>query len=338
MAKYKNLSAMFKDIADAIREVEGTEDSIPAGHFAARIRELSATAGVIPYGKMIGYYKFDRGSQPDTDREWLLNSATGGFSDGQYAQKLTSQIEFNSNETFEFEIDQESDVTTGWPANHHNLHMTSNGMDISYAGNEDGGYAITGVILDAIPSGRNFTVSFTLNMASGAGDKSNIAELFYIGPLSGSVDDGQYCRAFRENDSSSTRLKICQSNSRENMVSNLNNVFLDTGSKAIITLVFRNGMLTSYLNGMVGLQEGDNLGVNDGVDVNLPASDIRIIIDGIADNYAGRTLYIDDLYVFDCAFNDAQVRAFVTSAQTLELKQPLEVVVEKDGDTLNEIS
>ena len=306
MANYNDLNELFVDIANAIREKVKTEESIKLSNFAAMIRALPEANTDVPYQSQIAQYNFNKGDFSDTRRYWLLNDITKN-----YASKLVSKIEFVPNSSFEFVKNTSSDVTQGWPNDHSDLTVSANsGLEVTKP--------YTGIILDVSPSSPNFTVSFQILWKTGADeDTDNPAELLYIGPMSGSYNDTAYYRAYRSTENSSNRF-VAQCGNQK--VTNINSVF--DGSSHIITLVFRDGYVISYLDGNIGIQsssEGIIKTPNSGADLPLEFStpeDIQIIVGGIVDNYVGNSIYIDSIQVFDEALNSGQVKLLVTGAKT----------------------
>ena len=178
----------------------------------------------------------------------------------------------------------------------------------------------TGILLDAQPTSNAFTVSFMIRKGGNtpAKDSANIAELLYIGPMSGDTDKSSFFTLYRESMSNSeARLKGNQQVGRGgNNITNINSLF-NNAVDYRVTLVFDGAKLTSYVNGVVGnsgsgaadLASGTP-GVNGGSDYTLNfenTGDIRIILGGVKDNYGGGKFWIDDVYVFDRALDRTAV-------------------------------
>ena len=211
-------------------------------------------------------------------------------------------------ETYEFVKNETADVTTGWPTNHNDLSFSgSNGFRLNTSE--------TGILLNPSPTGDEFTVSFTLNKVDNndqaTAAERNIAELLYIGPMSGNTADGGYYRLFRDQGTSSNRLRGNQNTGRGNLVTDFNNVFNTTG-KNKITLVFKDGKVTSYLNG-----ETDNSNKNQVCEFK-DKDDIHIIINGIKDTYNGAELDIIDIYVFDRELDENEVSRLDSNPSSFE--------------------
>lgn len=204
-------------------------------------------------------------------------------------------------------------VTTGWPGDHSDLDMDSKkGLHTSgvyTANNNTKNPSKTGIMLDvAVPTNGEFTISFTMSVA-GTGDPSDaanrkIAELLYIGPLTGTTDAGNYYRLFRDQGSSAARLRANQNPDRNNFVTDINSVFItNTEAEKRVTLVFKNGTVTSYIDGAVG---SNGTITNVEVPCVLDA-DSRIIFNPARDSYEGAAIHINNVYVFNTALTEAQV-------------------------------
>lgn len=226
---------------------------------------------------------------------YYVNSANGYDPIGYWE----GVVEQWTGKDFVFEKNTQTDVVRGWPNAHSDLHMSNNGG--LHTSGQDGNNAqsATGIVLDAVPKGKNFTISFNL-VTSASGDPSvgnrKIAELLYIGPMSGSTANGGYYRLFRDMGGSSGRLRGNQNPDRTGWVTDIDGVFGKTATRRV-TLVFSNGTVTSYIDGSVGTSARS---------CKL-SEDIRIIINGIGDSYTGAPIYIDDLYVFNTALSAEQV-------------------------------
>lgn len=191
---------------------------------------------------------------------------------------------------------------------------SNNGLQISGSGASG-----TGLLLDAQPTNNAFTVSFMIRKGGSIPDRDsdNIAELLYIGPMSGDADESSFYTLYRDVGSSYARLKGNQQAGRSNnSITNINSIF-NNATDYRVTLVFDGTKLTSYVNGVAGnngsgaadLASGTP-GVNGGSDYTLHfenTGDIRIILGGVKDNYGGGKIWIDDVYVFDRALDKTAV-------------------------------
>ena len=217
------------------------------------------------------------------------------------------------NTTYQFE--ESTDSSPGSIIN------DNNGLQVSGS---------NGLLLDAQPTSNAFTVSFMIRKGGNTPDKSSgdIAELLYIGPLSGDADKSSFYTLYRESATNSeARLKGNQQAGRGgNVITNINS-FFNNATDYRVTLVFDGTRLTSYVNGVVGnngsgaadLASGTT-GVNGGSDYTLNfenPGDIRIILGGVSDNYDGGKLWIDDVYVFDRALDKTAVRNITNETNSL---------------------
>lgn len=217
-----------------------------------------------------------------------------------------------------------SDGVNGWPSTYNgDMHMSSNygyhfaGIDTS--GSSPANPASAGLVLDVKPTD-SFTVSFTLtkNGADPAQNEKNIAEILFIGSLSGDVEDeaGQYYRLYRDQGSSSARLKGVTNADGNSPVTNIDKVFDANGSTHRITLVFEKKAggnnsytVTSYIDGSVGEQTEGTNAPNDGTEISFKDGDIGIVLNGFKDYYNGAPLFIKDLYVFNDALESGWIKS-----------------------------
>ena len=219
-----------------------------------------------------------------------------GYWEGVITKKADTVIDFRISD---------DDVKRGWPNElHSDLKLSSSGFVVSGTGS-----STTGIVLDAKPTDKNFTVSFNL-ITSTSGDPGTesrkIAELLYIGPMSGSTTDGGYYRLIRDEAGNSYRLRGNQNPDRMKWVTDINNVFNKAATQRV-TLVFNDGTVTSYIDGNVGTSDNNNV-TNENEICELSDEEIYIILNGIEDSYDGTQIIIDDLYVFDTALSADQVK------------------------------
>ncbi|MCH5320203.1 MAG: hypothetical protein J1E36_00470 [Eubacterium sp.] len=235
---------------------------------------------------------------------------------------LVDQSDF-SNDSFAF---------TGTGDNIQNLNVTDKGLEISKSN-------ASGVLLDAKPTSNTFTVSFTVN-SEGVNQTGGFADILYVGPQSGNVSSSAYYRAYRREQGSSARFSggsgynFSTSNNHPSpraatTLTNINNVFNGSTNSHLITLVFEEDRVISYMDGVVainnsnnatnpkapndGTRSADNPSPNGGVQFNT--EDINIILDGIVDVYSGNNgkIYIDDVFVYDTALSGEDVEQLVAS-------------------------
>lgn len=271
--------------------------------------------------ELIGYYQFNNGSSnhPDdsTGRDWLLNSVTKA-----YAKKLEAQVNY-ADDNFEFK-DSGVDTSTGWPSAHSDLHMlgdskTPNGFHTSGTNNE-GANSTNGILLDAHPSSGNFTLSFTVKMGA-SGDKSTsserqLAELLYVGPLSGQWSNGGYYRLIRDQQGSYRRLRANANTDRTSWLTDIDAVF-NYNTNHVVTLVFENGTVTSYLDGSLGSAGSSSTFSNKSQPFAFAdEKDINIIFNGISDQYNGADICIDNIVVYDDVLTAEEVKTMAAAVSS----------------------
>ena len=245
--------------------------------------------------KIIGYYEFNRGtSQEPSERDWLKNSAT------EKSAKLVNQVK--NGEPISF---TETENPQDW-GEYSRLKMnTTNGLDIR---NIDDG---VGILLDAVPTSENFTISFSVKKDTSTQDNTteqNYTDILYVGPLN-NTEDTNYFRAIRDGREGGSVLKQGNSSSRfrgynnqltkDNKVSDVNGVFSTAGKEHNITFVFKEGKLTTYLDG--NIEESSK-------DIPVTLSDRNIILNGFNNKYNGADIFVDNVVVIDSALNDTEVQ------------------------------
>ena len=225
------------------------------------------------------------------------------------------------DESYEF-AKSSRDVTTGWAGDFPDYNMATNGLNLTAATNAS--FAPGGIVLDAKPSSGTFTISFKLRAGDGsdpAAATRKIKEILYIGSMSGDTltespnfkNGGEgYYRLFRDEGSSSNRLRANSWSGRGNNVTDIDGVFNNLNATGtVFTLVFDGETVTSYMNGEIGSSGSTNFD-NGGAPFKFAGNDINIIINGIQDGYNGKTLYIDDIYVYDGALEASAVKTLAT--------------------------
>lgn len=257
---------------------EQTNEYVPIGYWDGSKRYI----GVPKSESLIGYYAFNKGDYKDNHRDWLKNNITS-----EYGFEV-KKVDVSGDYTF---IPDKAD--DGWSRD-----------DLKMSAGD--GFVLTqsksGIMLDAKPKSGNFTVSFKISIKSYS-QIENIKEIMYIGPLS---SGSNYLRTYRNNLSSSARLKGEDKN--KSAVSNLNNIFNVNSSKGgsiIITYVYENGKLASYVNGELNDEEANK-------DKTLNLDDINIIFNGITDDCNDTNdISIDDIFVFDAALDSTEVSKLI---------------------------
>ena len=247
--------------------------------------------------KIIGYYEFNRGTSEDPgERDWLKNSATNK------SAKLVNQIK--NNETISF---KEAALPQNWVQDTRIKMDTDNGLTIK---NIDDG---VGILLDAIPTSENFTISFSVTKDSSTQDdttEQNYTDLLYVGPLD-NTEDTNYFRAIRDGREGGSVSKQGNPSARfrgynnelssDNKVSDINGVFSKANQTHTITLVFNEGKLSTYIDGEIG-----ESATNQNIPVTL--SERNIVLNGFNNQYNGANIFIDNVIVLDTALNDTEVQ------------------------------
>lgn len=274
---------------------EQTKDFTPLAYWDGE--EVSEDYTSFPRSNdLIGYYKFEKGPYTDSRRNWLKNSVTG-----EYAQ-IVSKLSLSEGGTF---VGQ--DAKDGWP--NQPLKM------------QDGAGVLlresaSGILLDAKPKSGNFTISFTTKKLKDideffdqpVDENQTIAEMMYIGGLS--PKDGNFLRFYRNGKTSRKRLRGVQDET-DHIVSNVNNVFGTAEQSHVLTYVYDNGLLTSYIDGT--LTEPNN---NENKEATL--TDFNIILNGLQDEYNGAEIAIDDVIVYDAALNQDEIDQLIDAQKVLQ--------------------
>ncbi|MCH5296351.1 MAG: hypothetical protein J1E85_01640 [Ruminococcus sp.] len=263
----------------------------------------STTAEFVPLGywdgglpkaeSLIGYYNFDGDA--------LTNSVTG--KSATTIKQLTSDSNISFGET-----------TTTKPT-------VTNGKLIIGSSSPT-----VGLQLDAKPTDGTFTISFSINKSgsdAGSTVNQNPADVLYVGALA--PDNNHYFRAIREgrpaNNANSgpfgsvRRAWFTGYQGNPNSNASLPNDTVSATSVFhnadihVVTYVFKNGKLTSYFDGTEKLNITNNTG-DIAQTKDLTVDDYNIILNGFNNKYNGADIQIDDIYVFDDALTDTQIRNF----------------------------
>ena len=169
-----------------------------------------------------------------------------------------------------------------------------------------------GVLLDAVPDKNNFTISFAVTNSKTSEATDTIkheAELVYMGSLDTSKG---YYNIFRsqkysgyneENRSGDPKHIRFSQNSDYGTKASGSNAF-NTGGWTIVTFTVSKGTVTAYVNGETNGSGGD---VTQNFDL-LTADDFAIILGGLVDEYDGKDIFIDDLYIYDQTLDATQVK------------------------------
>ena len=267
-------------------ERDSVNEYVSLGYWDGSIKNIKES--------IIGYYEFNKGNSKDPkERDWLLNSATGN------SATLVNQIK--SGEKISF---QEAPLPQNWTEDTRIKMNTNTGLTIK---NIENG---VGVLLDAVPTSGNFTISFSITKDKETFDNTelqNYTDILYIGEIN-NQENSNYFRAIRdginkgsveEQSNSSPSLKGYHNEvNNSNKVADLKDVFSNTDTHTI-TLVFHDGKLSTYIDGK--LEEANK-------DIEVSLSDYHIIVNGFNNSYHGADLFIDNIIVFNTVLNETEVQ------------------------------
>ena len=170
-----------------------------------------------------------------------------------------------------------------------------------------------GVLLDAVPDKNNFTISFAVTNSKASETTDTIkheAELVYMGSLDTSKGyynifrSQKYSGYIKENQSGDPKhIRFSQNSDYYGKKASGSNAF-NTGNWTIVTFTVDGNNVTAYVNGAaVETAGGSTVSLDD-----LTGDDFAIILGGLVDEYDGKDILIDDLYIFDKAFDATQVK------------------------------
>lgn len=213
----------------------------------------------------------DQASPTINLRSWLYDSITGG-----HAKRVSPQVNLSGSYAFAVKDDIEN-----WPGG--DLKFSSNGgLQVAREQN------LAGVLLDAAPSGGDFTLSFDLKLSTTG---SGLIEMLYIGPMSSESKSG-YFRLYY--DMSTKKLYGSQTSGTANTLTSDSTI--TTANSQTVTLVFKNadtgnGTVTMYIGGK---ESGSG-------ELTTPITEANIILAGVQDSYSGGAddLDIDNLALYD---------------------------------------
>ena len=292
-----------------------TMENVPLAYWDGA--ELEAASGVTRFvvdkdlpgrDSLIGYYAFnkDNGRLTGNYRDWLLNSVTGEYA--TVVKKVDS-----TNGDYEFaDAGVQSDYSDNW-GSYPLKFDPNNGLKLTSS---------TGaVLLDAVPSGSSFTISFAVqNPSNDSGSSVPLKEMMYIGPRSG-VADTSYYRVYKDGGTSRSRLRTTIRNDNKDYISNLNSVF-NRNAVIHVTLVFDGNNLKTYISGKLGDEIADKT-----FDESKVPGEFNIIINGLADSFTDNEVYIDNICVFDTALGAKDIETLYKDYQKAG-KVPVSVVTE----------
>ncbi len=226
---------------------------------------------------VIGKYSFD----PD-DSDRLKNTAAGAAADASayLIEQFTDPADINT-------APKTSSPSPKYVDNALNLTQTAkNGA----------------VLLDAKPENDSrFTLSFKVKKSVND-TASTDANIMYIGGMDSSDN---YYRIYRDG-SSTNRLKMSKKDGNNNYV-NINNIFANGEDYSVITVVVEGDKVTQYVNGTKDEETHADLDPITSSYIN--EKELSLILGGLwGDSYSGSDIYLDELYVFDEALNEEQVK------------------------------
>ena len=288
------------------------EDPKTEDYSSANIKKLLNTK-IPQFSNILGYYSFEKNGYkaPATDpagapkvRDWAFNQVTGNNAYIVDIKDLSSDFEFTKGGEYKILDDT------------HNFNDTY-GYNASY---EDKGGTMQGLLLDVAPSSNSFTLSFkTIKHDAKKGATSETDndpkanQLIYIGPLS-KKGETPYYNVIRAANTESNIAKMLYQNIDTNCLSSCENIYKDEDTPHFITYVFTDTTVTTYV-------DGTSKGSVDISDKLLGDGNRNIILNGFVDNYDGMSIFIDDLFVFDCALSTDEVSSLYKNYQSLEAKE-----------------
>ena len=160
------------------------------------------------------------------------------------------------------------------------------------------------VLLDAKPENDSeFTLSFAVKKAKEDEHPVVGPNILYIG------NDGadRYYRIYRGEGSNSNRLRMRKKDNTSNNV-NINSVFADKTDYSYITVVVNGTKVTQYLNGVPYTTDSNSL-LSETLNDYIADKNLSLLLGGLWDDtYTGSDILIDDLYVFDQALSEEEVK------------------------------
>ena len=172
-----------------------------------------------------------------------------------------------------------------------------------------------GILLDAVPTDQNdFTISFKVTNSNQKGEKpEHEAELVYMGPAN--TTEGYY-NIFRSQNVTEDKsgdpnhIRFSKDSNYTGTKASGSHAF-NEGDWTTVTFTVKNGSITAYVNGAKstgGVESDATLG-------QLTAQDFAIILGGLKDNYDGKDILIDELFVYDKALDSDEVSQLYKSLQ-----------------------
>ena len=243
-----------------------------------------------PAVNLIGYYEFNK------DYE-LVNTITG---DKAYA------IEKSDASAINFERPKEDTGTDGI------LVDDALGMKMKSS--------TKALLLDAVPTSQSYTISFktTLNATNKTEtgkdpeEKTDVnveKELLLVG------NNEKYFRLYRRSAGSKNRIRANLLGVSDRILE-VNSVY-NSSTMSYVTMVFDGNTIDIYLNSTQPSGSGEICKYTI-ENADLIPKDINIIFNAIkeSESYTGHEIYIDDIFVFDCALTSEQVKTFYEKYQS----------------------
>ena len=268
---------------------------------------------------LIGYYSFDDSSNR------LRNDVTGNS-----ATVVKQQAADGSNIDF-----TASGSASGIEYDDNQLSISKN--------------STAGILLDAKPSGGDFTISFSIVRGSknAESDPQYPADILYVGDKT--PTNKNYLRVIREginvygygkNSGPAGSVRRAwvtgyqgdPSNAQDfvNDIASATSAFHNSTARTI-TYVFKNGKLTTYFDGTKEINIANNAEIPQTTDLTL--DDFNIIFNGFSNSqYNGKNLAIDNISVFDKALTAPEVKAYV---KIFNNSNPTDGVMLEGGAALN---
>ena len=185
-----------------------------------------------------------------------------------------------------------------------------------------------GILLDAVPTNQNdFTISFKVKNDSDTPTQE--AELVYMGP---SDTSKHYYNIFRANGTSNNSAKHIRfsANSEYATRASGSNAF-SQGDWTTVTFTVKDGTVKAYVNG----EAVETAGGSTATLSQLTENDFAIILGGLQDNYNGKDILIDELFVYDKALDESEVSQLYKSLQEPKvIAAAANVALDDSGNTI----
>ena len=286
---------------------EGYNDKFP---------QANQLIGYYPFEQYYPYSEYGTSNPYGTNRsDWTLNVVTG-----KYAQKV-KRMAVPSEGKEDFSLlpakDKNGEEVLGnelqWQDGSFSFQMNGdksklNGFNASYK--DDNSAIDAGLLLDVSPSSPYFTISFKTRKSAQKESSAPTAEnektddILYIGPMTVEANSTNGFFRIICKDNRSKLFNDSAGKAKDHPLINVNNVY-GSNSWTYVTYVFKGKNVEMYFN-------GDK---KESAEVDYPLKDYKIILNGLLDNYKGIDIFIDDLYVFDCALTKDEVKTLYNNFQ-----------------------